>query len=100
MGSFDGIIVVLLYGAFAVYLVMGLTLSIMGGLYMSDAGAVGATGIYMMLFGLVMLIIGGAAIFANLRQMWQILAIVELVNLALFLVRVQATLLCGQVVLT
>ena len=37
--------------------------------------------------GLLMLIIGGIAIFANLKKIWLIMFVVELINVALFLVR-------------
>ena len=87
MGAFDGVIVMLLYGCFGVYVFMGLTLSIMGGLYMGDAGAVGATGLYLMLTGFFMLVIGGVAIFANLKQLWPVLMLIEIVNVFLFIVR-------------
>jgi hypothetical protein len=87
MGALDGIIVMLLYVCFGVYLLMGLTLTILGGVYMGDAGAVGTTGIYLMLTGLAMMVIGGLAIFANLKQIWLILLVIELLNIALFLVR-------------
>jgi hypothetical protein len=86
MGALDGIIVMLLYVCFGVYLLMGLTLTILGGVYMGDAGAVGTTGIYLMLTGLAMMVIGGLAIFANLKQIWLILLVIELINIALFLV--------------
>ena len=36
---------------------------------------------------LAMLIVGGLAIFANLKKIWLILFVIELVNVALFLVR-------------
>ena len=59
----------------------------MGIIYHSDEGAVGSTGIYLILLGLLMLIIGGIAVFANLKKIWLILFVIELVNVALFLVR-------------
>ena len=54
-------------------------------IYMSDVGAVGATGSYLVFFGLCMLIVGGIAIFANLKQIWLILFVIEIVNIFLFL---------------
>ena len=87
MGPLDAIIQLLLFVCFGVYVVMGLTLFIMGIVYISDDGAVGDAGLYMILLGLMMLIIGGIAIFANLKKIWLILFVIELINVALFLVR-------------
>ena len=70
---------------FGVYLFMGLVMMIMGGLYWSDAGAVGATAVYLLLIGFFMLIIGGLSIFANLKKIWPILFFIELFNVGLFL---------------
>ena len=66
---------------------MGFMFLVMGIAYSSDEGAVGSTGIYLILLGLLMLIIGGIAIFANLKKIWLIMFVVELINVALFLVR-------------
>eukprot|EP01051_Picozoa_sp_SAG22_P009261 SAG22_NODE_761_length_7410_cov_16.687868_2_plen_627_part_00 len=85
MGAFDDIIQILLFVCFGVYIVMSLTLTIMGLVYMNDVGAVGATGSYLIFFGLMMLSISGIAIFANLKQSWLILFVVEIVNIFLFL---------------
>lgn len=82
----DMLIQLLLYVCFGVYLFMGLVLLIMGIVYSLDDGAVGSTGIYLIFIGLLMLIIGGIAIFANLKKFWVILLVIELVNVALFLV--------------
>ena len=87
MGPLDAVIQLLLFVCFGVYVVMGLTFLIMGIIYHSDEGAVGSTGIYLILLGLLMLIIGGIAVFANLKKIWLILFVIELVNVALFLVR-------------
>lgn len=87
MGPLDAIIQLLLFVCFGVYVVMGLTLLIMGIVYISDEGATGSAGLYMILLGLMMLVVGGIAIFANLKKIWLILFIIELVNVALFLVR-------------
>ena len=87
MGPLDAVIQLLLFVCFGVYVVMGLTFLIMGIIYYSDEGAVGSTGIYLILLGLLMLIIGGIAVFANLKKIWLILFVIELVNVALFLVR-------------
>ena len=70
---------------FGVYLFMGLVMMIMGGLYWSDAGAVGATAVYLLLIGFLMLVVGGIALFANFKKIWLILLIIELFNVALFL---------------
>ena len=91
MGALDAVIQLLLFVCFGVYVFMGLVFLIMGALYSSDEGAVGSTGIYMILLGLMMLIIGGIAIFANLKKIWLILFIIELVNVALFLVSTAAS---------
>jgi hypothetical protein len=81
----DALIQLVLTIAFAVYCVMGLTFFVMGIVYMGDAGAVGSTGVYLMAMGLIMLIIGGIALFANQKQIWLILFVIELFNVALFL---------------
>ncbi len=70
---------------FGVYLFMGFVLMTMGGLYWSDAGAVGATAVYLLLIGFLMLVVGGIALFANFKKIWIILFIIELFNVALFL---------------
>jgi hypothetical protein len=88
MGAFDSIITLLLYACYGVYVVMGLCLLILGIVYMGDAGAIGTTGIWLCIVGFVMLIIGGIAIFANLKGIWFLLLIIELINVVLFLVRV------------
>ena len=87
MGPLDAIIQLLLFVCFGVYVAMGLALCIMGGIYMSDEGAVGSAGLYMIFLGLLMLIIGGIAVFANLKKIWLILFVIELINVVLFLVR-------------
>lgn len=87
MGPLDQIIQLLLFVCFGVYIVMGLSFLVMGIVYVNDEGAVGSTGIYLILLGLLMLIIGGIAVFANLKKIWLILFVIELVNVALFLVR-------------
>ena len=88
MGALDGIIQLLLFVCFGVYVAMGIGLIGMGAWYMSDVGALGATAMWLLLFGFLMLIIGGVAIFANLKQMWLVLFVVELINVVLFLVRI------------
>ena len=65
---------------------MGLVLMIMGGWYWSEAGAVGATAVYLLLIGFLMLVVGGIALFANFKKIWLILFVIELFNVALFLV--------------
>lgn len=76
-----------LYVAFGVYSVMGFVFFIMGCVYLSDVGAVGTTGVYLLLLGLAMLVVGGLAILANHKKMWVMLFVVECVNVGLFLVR-------------
>ena len=88
MGALDGIIQLLLFVCFGVYVAMGIGLIGMGAWYMSDVGALGATAMWLLLFGFLMLIIGGVAIFANLKQMWLVLFVIELINVVLFLVRI------------
>jgi|EP01049_Picozoa_sp_SAG25_P004805 membrane protein implicated in regulation of membrane protease activity len=92
MGAFDSIITLLLYACYGVYVVMGLCLLILGIVYMGDAGAIGTTGIWLCIVGFVMLIIGGIAIFANLKEIWILLLLIELINVVLFLVRVHRAL--------
>ena len=53
MGPLDAVIQLLLFVCFGVYVVMGLTFLIMGIIYYSDEGAVGSTGIYLILLGLL-----------------------------------------------
>ena len=86
----DAIINLVLMVAFGVYCVMGLSFFIMGIVYMGDAGAIGSTGIYLIFLGLLMLIIGGIALWANMNSNWMVLFIIELINVALFLVRMCA----------
>jgi bacterioferritin-associated ferredoxin len=85
MGALDGIIQMLLFVCFGVYIVMGLALIGIGVAYMSDVGALGATGTWLLLFGFLMLIVGGVAVYANMNQAWLILFVVELINVVLFL---------------
>ena len=85
MGAIDNIIHLVLYGCFGLYIAMGLSLIGLGSYYMYDAGAVGSTASYLIGLGLLMLIIGAAAVFANLKKMWIILLVVECVNVAVFL---------------
>ena len=87
MGTLDAIITMLLFVCFGVYVFMGLVFIGMGAYYAADEGAVGSTGIYLILVGLLMLVIGGIAIFANLKKIWLVLFVIELFNVALFLVR-------------
>lgn len=96
MGPLDAVIQLLLFVCYGVYVAMGLALLIMGIVYWSDEGAVGSTGIYLIFLGLMMLIIGGIAVFANLKKIWLILFVVELINVALFLVRPR----CGHIPLS
>ena len=86
MGALDAVIQLLLFVCFGVYVFMGLVFLIMGAIYSSDEGAVGSTGIYLIVLGLIMLLIGGVAVFANLKKIWLILFVIELINVALFLV--------------
>ena len=81
----DAVINMVLMGAFGIYCLMGLIFFIMGLVYMGDAGAIGATGLYLIFLGLVMLIVGGIALWANSNASWMILFIIELINVALFL---------------
>eukprot|EP01048_Picozoa_sp_COSAG05_P011071 COSAG05_NODE_1018_length_6171_cov_6.038867_2_plen_774_part_00 len=85
MGAVDGIIQLALYACFGIYIAMGFGLVGLGAFYMYDAGSVGSTATYLVLLGLCMLFIGSVAVFANLRQIWLVLLIVECINVALFL---------------
>lgn len=89
MGALDAVITLLLFGCFGVYVVMGVTLSAMGIYYLTDEGSVtmGSTGTVLLLVGLTMMVMGGLAIFANLKKIWLVLLVVELFNIVLFLVR-------------
>jgi hypothetical protein len=81
----DAVINLVLMVAFGIYCVMGLSFFIMGIVYMGDAGAIGSTGVYLIFLGLLMLIIGGIALWANMNSNWMVLFIIELINVALFL---------------
>jgi hypothetical protein len=85
MGALDGVIQLILFVCFGVYIVMGIALIAIGVAYMSDVGALGATGTWLLTFGLLMLIIGGVAVYANMNQAWLILFVIELINVVLFL---------------
>eukprot|EP01047_Picozoa_sp_COSAG01_P099288 COSAG01_NODE_29333_length_640_cov_0.883549_1_plen_80_part_10 len=61
----DALIPLVLTVAFGVYCVMGLTFFVMGIAYMGDAGTVASVGMYLVFIGLIMLIMGGLALFAN-----------------------------------
>jgi hypothetical protein len=80
----DAMIQLLLYVCFGVYVVIGLGLITMGAIYWNDIGAVSATATLMLTIGLFMLIVGGLALFANAKQIWLILIVIELINIALF----------------
>ena len=79
-------ITLVLYICFGVYLFFGVLLMIIGGWYWSNAGAVGATAVYLLLVGFIMLIIGVISIWANFKAKWFGLFLIELFNIALFLV--------------
>jgi hypothetical protein len=85
MGMLDGIVTVVLYACYGVYVAMGLCMLVVGAVYMGDAGAVGTTGIWLCGAGFIMLVIGGLAIWANMKESWCILMVIELINVALFL---------------
>ena len=87
MGALDAIITMLLFVCFGVYIFMGLVFIGMGAYYAADEGAVGSTGLYLILVGVLMLLVGGIAVFANLKKIWLLLLVIELFNVALFLVR-------------
>ena len=81
----DALINLILMIAFAVYVAMGLAFFITGCVYMGDAGTIGATGLYLLFVGLIMMIVGGIALWANSKQIWLVLFVIELFNVALFL---------------
>ena len=81
----DAVINLVLMIAFAGYVAMGLIFFITGIVYMGDAGAVGATGIYLMAIGFIMMVVGGIALWANSKQIWLVLFVIECFNVALFL---------------
>ena len=76
-----------LMGAFGLYCLMGLVFLVLGLLYMGDAGVIGSTGVYLLILGMLMVAVGGIGIFANMKNMWMVLFIIELINVAIFLVR-------------
>jgi hypothetical protein len=92
----DAVVNLVVTIAFAIYAVMGLAFFITGIVYMGDAGAIGATGMYLIFLGLIMLIIGGIATWANQNSNWMVLFIIELFNVALFLVRLASYTPCSN----
>ena len=82
---FDPIIQYVLYGAFALYVVMGIALVSMGAAYMGETGAAGSTGYSLLVIGAFMLVLGGIGIFGNIKQIWLVMLVVLLVSLGLFL---------------
>ena len=92
MGALDAIITLVLFACFGVYVVMGIAISAMGIYYLQDEGSVtmGSTGTVMLAVGLAMLAIGGLAIFANLKKIWVLLLLIELFNIVIFLVSLDA----------
>ena len=82
---FDPIIQYVLYGAFALYVLMGIALVSMGAAYMGETGAAGSTGYSLLVIGAFMLVLGGIGIFGNIKQIWLVMLVVLLVSLGLFL---------------
>ena len=82
---FDPIIQYVLYGAFALYVLMGIALVSMGAAYMGETGAAGSTGYSLLVIGAFMLVLGGIGIFGNVKQIWLVILVVLLVSLGLFL---------------
>ena len=80
----DALINIFLLGAFGVYATMGLVFFITGVVYMGDAGAIGSTGLYLLVVGAIMLVIGGIALWAARGKHWLVLFFIELFNVALF----------------
>jgi hypothetical protein len=83
-----------LWCAFGLYTLMGFVFFVMGLVYMGDAGTVGATGMYLILLGVLMMIVGAIALLANHKKTWLLLFLIELVNVALFLVRLASLQAC------
>jgi hypothetical protein len=75
-----------LYVAFAVYNFLGFLLFIMGIVYQADVGSIGTAGTYCILTGLMFLVVGSVAIYATHASNWKLLFIVEMFNVALFMV--------------
>jgi len=82
---FDPIIQYVLYGAFALYVLMGIVLVASGAAYMGETGAAGSTGYSLLVIGAFMLVLGGIGIFGNVKQIWLVILVVLLVSLGLFL---------------
>ena len=82
---FDPIIQYVLYGAFALYVLMGIVLVASGAAYMGETGAAGSTGYSLLVIGAFMLVLGGIGIFGNIKQIWLVMLVVLLVSLGLFL---------------
>ena len=80
----DPLIQTILYACFAIYAVVGIALTAMGVIYWGHAGAVSVTATMLLAIGAFMLVLGGLSIYANYKQMWLILVVVEAVNIALF----------------
>ena len=88
-GAFDAIVQLLLFACFALYVALGLGFVIMGGIYLNEVGEAADTALVLLIVGLMMLVIGGVAIFGNMKKGMLgalILFIVEIINMVLFLV--------------
>jgi hypothetical protein len=81
------VVKIVLFAAFGFYIFSGLFMFVLGIVYMTDVGAIGTGGVYMIVFGLIMWVIAGIGIWATKTDNWKTLFAVELVNIALFLVR-------------
>ena len=86
MGVIEAFIELILYACFGTYICMGLGFCVMGGIYMGEVGEVSNTGLYLCFAGLTMLVVGGVAVYSTLKKIWLLLWIVELINLALFVI--------------
>lgn len=88
-GALDAVVQLVLFACFALYVVMGIGLIVMGGLYIGEVGEAGDTAVALLLVGLVMLVVGAAAIFGNAKKGKLgalILFVVEVINMLLFVI--------------
>lgn len=89
------VVKLVLYAAFGFYVFSGLFMFILGIVYQADVGAIGTGGLYMICFALILLVVAGIGIYATRQGNWKMLFAIELINIALFLVRSAAAACCS-----
>ena len=85
MGIFDAFTQLILYVAYGTYVLVGCILFVVTVAYVSEIEGGSDYVTYSLgASALTMLFVGGVALFASWKGKWPILALVELINLALF----------------